>query len=130
MPARLASVHPVLGSTDVAASLDFYRRLGFDVTFVDRAEAPSYAAVSRDAVTLHLQWHEAPMGAEGEDRPTYRFVCLEVDELYEAFRMAGVTAEPGPSSSPYAQPADTPWGTREFHVHDPDRNGLQFYRPL
>jgi hypothetical protein len=26
-------------------------------------------------------------------------------------------------------PGDTPWGTREFHVLDPDGNGLQFYRP-
>ena len=25
---------------------------------------------------------------------------------------------------------DTPWRTREFHVRDPDRNGLQFYRDL
>jgi hypothetical protein len=25
---------------------------------------------------------------------------------------------------------DTSWGTREFHVRDPDRNGLQFYRSL
>ena len=23
---------------------------------------------------------------------------------------------------------DTPWGTREFHVRDPDGNGLQFFR--
>ena len=29
---------------------------------------------------------------------------------------------------PWGKPGDTPWGTREFHVHDPDRNGLQFYR--
>jgi hypothetical protein len=26
--------------------------------------------------------------------------------------------------------SDTSWGTREFHVRDPDRNGLQFYRDL
>jgi dihydrofolate reductase len=24
--------------------------------------------------------------------------------------------------------SDTPWGTREFHLRDPDLNGLQFYR--
>ena len=27
-------------------------------------------------------------------------------------------------------PADTPWGTREFHLRDPDLNGLQYYRTL
>jgi hypothetical protein len=26
------------------------------------------------------------------------------------------------------QSSDTPLGTREFHLRDPDRNGLQFYR--
>jgi uncharacterized glyoxalase superfamily protein PhnB len=25
---------------------------------------------------------------------------------------------------------DTSWGTREFHVRDPDGNGLQFYADL
>jgi len=25
---------------------------------------------------------------------------------------------------------DTNWGTREFHVRDPDGNGLQFYADL
>ena len=26
--------------------------------------------------------------------------------------------------------SDTAWGTREFHVRDPDGNGLQFYRDV
>lgn len=130
MTARLEAVHPVLMSGDVAASVSFYRRLGFEVTFLDRTPGPSYAAVTRDGVTLHLQWHEDARSAPERDRPVYRFLCAEVDVLWDRFRSAGVTREGGPAGGPYAAPAETPWGTREFHLRDPDGNGLQFYRPL
>ncbi len=29
-----------------------------------------------------------------------------------------------------AEVTDTSWGTREFHLRDPDGNGLQFYADL
>jgi hypothetical protein len=44
-----------------------------------------------------------------------------VDALCDEYRAAGML----PSD---ARPRDTPWGTREFHLRDPDGNGLQFYR--
>jgi uncharacterized glyoxalase superfamily protein PhnB len=47
----------------------------------------------------------------------------DVDGLYREFREAGVLDHIKPVS-------DTSWGTREFHVQDPDGNGLQFYRAL
>lgn len=130
MAARLVAVHPVLMSSDVEASVGFYRRLGFAETFRDRPVAPTYAAVTRDAVTLHLQWHADASSDPGRDRPVYRFLCEDVDGLFEAFRAAGAVPEGGPTRSPYARPADTPWGTRELHLRDPDGNGLQLYRPL
>lgn len=33
------------------------------------------------------------------------------------------------AAGPYARPASTPWGTREFHLRDPGGNVLQFYAP-
>jgi hypothetical protein len=46
-----------------------------------------------------------------------------VDALYEELR--------GSAAASYMKTvSDTPWGTREFHVRDPDFNGLQFYRWL
>jgi catechol 2,3-dioxygenase-like lactoylglutathione lyase family enzyme len=127
---RLEAVHPVLASRDVAASIRFYERLGFALTFQDRPVDPRYAAVARDGVELHLQWHDETQWAHPVDRPVYRFVVGDVDDLYAAFRDAGVLADQAPVSSPWLAPGDTPWGTREFHLRDPDGNGLQFYRPL
>lgn len=130
MAAVLESVHPVLGSADVSASIDFYGRLGFRVTFQDDPAVPVYAAVTRDAVTLHLQWHADAKRVGGHDRPVYRFVVSDVDRLFAAFRRAEVIRDEDLGVSSWASPGDTPWGTREFHVRDPYGNGLQFFRPL
>lgn len=121
--ARLEQVHPVLASRDVEASIAFYARMGFAATFRDNPVNPRYAGIRRDAVELHLQWHDAAEWDSGGDRPTYRFVVQDVDGLFAEFRAGGAL-------SPGSAVRDTPWGTREFHVHDPDRNGLQFYRDL
>jgi len=118
----LLAVHPVLAARSVNDSLRFYQALGFVLRFADDAQDPRYAVITRDAVELHLQWADAAQFVAGLDRPVYRFVVQDVDALHQAW------AEPA-SSGPYAKPADTPWGTREFHLRDPAGNGLQFYQP-
>ena len=128
MRAKLESIHPVLMSRDVSASVRFYTRLGFSMTFQDRPIDPQYAGVLRDGVELHLQWQAESQWAYPIDRPTYRIRVQEVDALYAELRDSGVLD--GVGQSPWQTPGDTPWGTREFHVLDPDRNGLQFYRSL
>jgi len=110
-------------SRDVAASVCFYEQLGFVQVFPDTTANPHYAAVRRDGVELHLQWHDAKEWERTGDRPTYRFVVQDVDELHKEFRDAGVSENIQPV-------AETTWGTREFHVRDPAGNGLQFYRDL
>lgn len=121
MPPLLQAVHPVLEVRDVAVSLAFYRRLGFVVAFQDTQSGPLYVGVRRDAVEIHVQWHDAAEWIEGASRPNYRFLVADVEGFYEELRAAGVLPE-GTALR------DTPWGTREFHLHDPDHNGLQFYR--
>ena len=123
MRPRIDAVQPVLMSRDVAASIQFYEQLGFVRAFGGPPENPHYAGVRRDDVELHLQWHDARGWEGGVDRPTYRFVVADVDGLYREFRDAGVLQNIKPV-------AETTWGTREFHVRDPDGNGLQFYRAL
>lgn len=130
MTVRLEAVHPVLGAADVEASLEFFERLGFQVLFRDRPDSPKYAAVRRDDVTLHLQWNADAVPSPETDRPTYRFLCLAVDELFAEFLASGAATERRSTMSPFARPADSSWGTREFHLRDPGGNGLQFYRPL
>lgn len=124
----LMAVHPVLGSGDVEASLAFYRELGFREVFRDRAHQPRYAAVVRDAVELHLQWNDAVF-LEGGDKPVYRFLVRDVDALFAEMSSAIRSPAAPASTSPWAAPGDTPWGTREFHLRDPFGNGLQFYAP-
>lgn len=121
MKPRLESVQPVLMVRDVAMSIRFYERLGFVLAFADRGEDPRYAGVRRDGVELHLQWHDAKEWDSPNDRPTYRFVVADVDGLYREFSDGAIHQHIKPV-------LDTSWGTREFHVQDPDGNGLQFYR--
>lgn len=126
--ARLRAVHPVLASSDVGRSLAFYTRLGFVELFRDTPESPRYAAVGRDGVELHLQWHAASDFDPERDRPTYRLLVQEVDALFAELTATAAIDPSAPSPSPWAKPGDTPWGTREFHLRDPDGNGLQFYQ--
>lgn len=120
---RIWAVQPVLMCRSVPTSIAFYRSLGFELVFHDDPAEPRYAGVARDGVELHLQWHDPREWAAGADRPTYRFVVRGVDSLLEEFRDVGAVG-------PDVAVRDTEWGTREFHVRDPDRNGLQFYRDL
>lgn len=126
MTAEITAVHPVLMARDVAASVGFYARLGFAPAFRDDPAAPRYAVVRRGPVELHLQWADPGQWAHPGDRPAYRFAASDVDGLYAEFLAAGVITPGG--EGPWATPADTPWGTREFHVRDPGGNVLQFYR--
>ena len=121
MTERLDSVQPVLMVRDVESALRFYRLLGFRETFRDTAEAPRYCGIRRDSVELHLQWHDAREWTYPNDRPTYRFPVADPDALHAELRASGALADA-------TEVRDMPWGTREFHLRDPDLNGLQFYR--
>jgi catechol 2,3-dioxygenase-like lactoylglutathione lyase family enzyme len=123
MTARLLAVQPVLEVRDVSAAIEFYARLGFTLAFRDDPAEPRYAGIRRDDVELHLQWHDAAEWARSPQRCNYRFLVQDVDALHAELSQQGYPFDMKPVS-------DTPWGTREFHLRDPDRNGLQFYRDL
>ena len=118
----LLAVHPVLASSDVARSIKFYESLGFVASWRDSTDPPRYAAVTRDGVELHLQWCDASELARPGDRPVFRFLVRDVDGLHRQFQSC-------PEIKEMTRVFDSSWGTREFHVRDPDRNGLQFYYP-
>ena len=130
MRVNLQAVHPVLASGDVKASVQFFCDLGFKLLFQDTPDTPKYAGVVRDNVELHIQWADSGQWAHPVDRPAYRFFVSDVDALYKEFVESGrINAETG-QGSPWAVPAKTPWGTREFHLRDPGQNSLQFYQSL
>jgi catechol 2,3-dioxygenase-like lactoylglutathione lyase family enzyme len=128
--ASLQAVHPVLGARDVSEVVRFYETLGFVVVFQDDLKNPKYVGIQRDEVQLHVQWADAEQWAYPIDRPAFRFMVSDVDAIFEEFRESGAVRPDTSDGSPWAVPADTPWGTREFHLRDPSRNSLQFYRPL
>ena len=130
MRADLQAVHPVLAARDVAQLVQFYKCLGFTLVFQDAPTNPKYAGVQRDSVQLHIQWADEEQWAYPTDRPVFRFMVSDVDALYREFVESGAVGSASGQGSPWATPSDTPWGTREFHILDPSKNGLHFYRPL
>lgn len=129
MPPRITQIQPVLVAHDVMDSVAFYRKLGFALAFQDSASNPKYAGVVRDDIEIHLQWADPGQWAHPTDRPAYRFLVSDVDALHKEFVASGCVNPATTQGSPWAAPADTPWGTREFHLWDPGRNSLQFYQP-
>lgn len=123
MTARIDAVHPVLMSSDVTRSIRFFESLGFEFAFADSTEDTRYAGVRRDGVELHLHWHDPAQWSHPTDRPVYRFLVDDVDGLHAWLRESGFAGE-------RTRIMNTAWGTREFHIRDPDGNGLQFYRTL
>jgi catechol 2,3-dioxygenase-like lactoylglutathione lyase family enzyme len=120
---RLEAVHPVLMSRDMPRSIRFYTSIGFTLAGQDATGDPKYAVLRRDDVELHVQWHDASEWNFPNDRPTYRFIVRHVDAFHRY--CAAQLAQPDMTAV-----WDTAWGTREFHLRDPDLNGLQFYAPL
>jgi catechol 2,3-dioxygenase-like lactoylglutathione lyase family enzyme len=93
--------------------------LGFKVDWEHRYEPgfPVFAQVTRDGLSLFLTEHSGDCEVGGA---AYLLVD-DVDALFEEFRSRGIVAAEAPE--------DTPWGTREMGVKDPDGNGLRFANP-
>ena len=115
--ASVQSVFPQLRMTDEARSLAFYvDGLGFAVDWTHRHAPglPLFAQLTRAGQAILLSAHAddcAPGGA-------VYFKVADVDDVAVAFRAAGLEDLHGPE--------DTPWGTRQLFVVDPDGNRLCF----
>ncbi|MBD3273709.1 MAG: glyoxalase/bleomycin resistance/extradiol dioxygenase family protein [Candidatus Marinimicrobia bacterium] len=118
---QLQASHPVLMERDVSRSIRFYERLGFERLFGLTKNNPDYAGIRRDEVEIHLQWHDEEQWNCNIDRPIYRFVVSDVDALHTECQQYGADLQ-------MTDVMNTEWGTREFHLRDPEGNGLQFYR--
>ena len=114
------AVHPIIGTRDIEKALAFYSdRLGFKIAFRDGSTPTNYAGLKRDAVELHMQFqYEHEMSTL-----RLRLLVADPDALFEEYRTKDVLHD-------RTKLANTPWGTREFALYDPDRNGLTFYRDL
>ena len=114
---------PILRSFDEARARVFYLDfLGFEVVFEHRFEAgmPLYLGVRHGDCVLHL----SEQYGDGAPGAAIRIPVDDVAAFAAALRAKGFeNARPG-------EPQPTPWGTREFVLHDPAHNRLTFFSPL
>ena len=118
--ASITAAAPQLLVDRLDESLAFYEeRLGFSRDFVYEG---FYASVSRDRAVIHLKCApklEAERAHRKSEEHLDAFLVVSgVGELYTELvgRGAPITAPLG----------DRPWGTRDFHVEDPDGYVLCF----
>jgi catechol 2,3-dioxygenase-like lactoylglutathione lyase family enzyme len=110
-------VTPQLRSTNWNRTRAFYEDgLGFRVQWEHRFEPgfPVFAQVSRDGLSLFLTEHSGDCQVGG----AAYIVVDDLDAFHQEIVRRGV-----PVQEP---PQDTPWGTREMAVLDPDGNRLRF----
>ncbi|MER6031313.1 VOC family protein [Streptomyces sp. NPDC001851] len=129
MTAQFAVIGVV--TSDMAASLAFYRRLGLvfpegseEQPHVD-AELPGGLVFTLDTEDTVRSFSPGWRPPEGGGRMGLAFRCgspAEVDALYEELVAAGYHGE--------LKPWDAFWGQRYATVHDPDGNGVDLFAPL
>lgn len=121
---RLRAICPVVPVRDVARSAGFYERhLGFRTAFL--ADDRSYGVVVRDGQAIHLtdaSESEQALRATANNISFY----IETEDLEALWQAVEASA---PATKVRAL-EDKPWGTREFHIQDPDGCLLRFGRDL
>jgi len=97
---------------DMARSVDFYKKLGFELlyggggaAFSSLKAGEAFVNLSADPRYEHRWWGRAIFRVD------------DVDALHRAFTAAGLKPE---------SPRDAAWGERFFHVTDPDGHELSF----
>ena len=117
----IRKIAPQFFTTDIQATLDYYRiKLGFDCVSTWH-DPPVYAIVVRDEHPIHFRLAEPPVANPDkyadELLDAYLFV-EDADALYAEYAARGVefTRELG----------DPPWDAREFVVKDCDGRLLAF----
>jgi catechol 2,3-dioxygenase-like lactoylglutathione lyase family enzyme len=116
---------------DMAASIAFYRRLGFQFAAGAEAEGhvesglPGGLRLALDTVEIIHSFDPGWSKPSGDHRVALAFACdspAEVDELYGELVDAGYEA--------HLQPWDAFWGQHYASVHDPDGNAIELFAPL
>ncbi|MFD3517538.1 VOC family protein [Streptomyces sp. NPDC058657] len=115
-------------TSDMAASLDFYRRLGIPLA-ADAASQPHVEAVLPSGVRVLWDTEEVMRSfdpkwqkPEGGDRVGLAFACdspAEVDAVYADLTGAGYRG--------HLEPWDAVWGQRYAVVLDPDGCGVSLF---
>lgn len=121
---KIGGPTPIIFVKNVDAAMDYYRNvLGFAIDWEVDLESDcggKYVGLSRGACELHMALCHCEV-----DRHTgnsdVRISTSNVDALFEEMKAAGVNVR--------FEPANQPWGFREFDIEDPDGNRFSFYGP-
>src|SRR5688572_15703809 len=121
LSAMIRQIAPQFLTTDIPATLDYYRnKLGFECVSTWH-DPPVYAIVARDLHAIHFRLAQPPIPNphkySEELLDAYLFV-EDVDALYAEYAARGVEFT--------RDLADTPWDSREFVVKDGDGRLLAF----
>ncbi|MEV4813783.1 VOC family protein [Micromonospora avicenniae] len=120
-----------LVATDMARTLDFYRRLGLDIPAGAETEPhvetalPGGLRIAWDDVTTVRSFDPDWTPPTGSPRSNLAFRCAdpaEVDRWYTELTEAGYHGQ--------LKPWDAFWGQRYAVLHDPDGNGVDLFAPL
>ncbi len=114
-------VFPQLRMTNWNRTRQFYADgLGFGVDWEHRFGPgfPVFAQLTRDGLSLLLTEHSGDCQIGG----AAYFIVDNVEVLHAEIRDRGI--------QPEEEPTDTPWGTREMTIVDPDGNRLRFANPV
>jgi catechol 2,3-dioxygenase-like lactoylglutathione lyase family enzyme len=110
-------MQPVLAVPDVEAAVAYYRdKLGFHVDFVV-GDPPAHARVCADPTysspTVHIRFEPLPAGTSPNPSVyLWLHVGRGLDRLFELYKERGVPI--------VEEPADRPWGLRQFTIEDGD----------
>jgi hypothetical protein len=111
-------VAPVVPVRDLDAALERYRRLGFAARAYDGPQR--YGFVERGAVSIHLsEWSEHDPLRTGA--VVYLYVS-DADAVHAEWAASGVEGR-------FVEPADTPYGLREFTYVDADGTAYRVGSP-
>lgn len=120
-----------IATTDMARTLDFYRRLGVEVPpdadtqpHVE-VHLPGGFRLAWDTVETIRSFDPGWTPGTGGARVSLAFRCAdpaEVDRYYTELTGAGFTG--------HLPPWDAVWGQRYAVLHDPEGNGVDLYAPL
>lgn len=106
-------IGPVFQVSDLAKALKYYKEvLGFKEDF----QFGAYAGVSHGDACLHLCGHQIQRRPIGGG--TAVVFCDEVDVYFQEIKKQGAIIK--------VEPADQPYGMRDFIVLDPDGNHMTF----
>ncbi len=97
---------------DMIRSIEFYRKLGFELVYGGKSAAFSSLRAGEALVNL--------IASATYEQKWWGRVIFRVDDIDALYRLLDAQA------LVLESPKDAPWGERYFHVQDPDGHELSF----